>query len=633
MEFVSWHGKPDQAKRGCSLGNRRVFLRADPRANIDGVWLAENNRWYVGELSLEPLPLQDWQATQVSYHLHHQSHHSNAITGGSVAKHLMLDPLHPRAYIWFQGTGFVPESEIRFQCRWRVSAALTTGHRQQPDWKDCERQWEVLQHSGETLIARPLSEGLEALALHASKPYKRMNWVAPNLLIAEGVVTVESNGCFEYWVCIELNAQDSGSYPSPPHPITAIHEGANHPESAHLVSVKVPHTVPSESLRKAVYWGEACSRRVFHKYRADDRYQGFTNDPPGNTIVTRDAAWYLFGSDYFAPDYSRSLLRLLCENALYSSGKAAEFVRISPEALSRDDYNLNINDATPLLLLGIAHHLHLHKESLETQELAPLLLNSARRLGDWILRQRNTEGLIYCTGSGTNVWGIAGWRNIIPGYNLTGAVTELNALCVAALRACAGLHRESGESAEADRFAREALALDRAMSQLVDPNTGYFYLTKVNGRANSQLAVDLAFPALFRAGDEEARVRTVLRLLEPDFQCPQGVLTLSRDDEAFHPRFGWGLMGGTWPNATAWVATAIASLDRERAWELAERLASTLVPKEEFPCGVSVPGQFPEWFAPDNNESAGMSLSPWMPATFVWLVLEGIPAGRVLFTE
>jgi len=200
----------------------------------------------------------------------------------------------------------------------------------------------------------------------------------------------------------------------------------------------------------------------------------------------------------------------------------------------------------------------------------------------------------------------------------------LNALCVAALRAAARMAAAFPAPEESFRFAQAAEALDRAMAQLVDPDTGLFLLTRDERGANTQLAIDLALPALFQAGPEEARVRTLLRLVEADFRHPCGLRSLSGDDPAYHPRFGWGLMGGSWPNATAWAAAALAPYRPERAWELAADIADSLFPATGRASGVSVPGQFPEWFDGDTGESAGMSLSPWMPATYVWLIEEGL---------
>ena len=389
------------------------------------------------------------------------------------------------------------------------------------------------------------------------------------------------------------------------------------------------HLAPESLIPYAHKWGQVCSWRVFHKYGTGD--WGFTNDPPGNTIVTRDCAWYMFGADYFAPELSAKLLDTLKRHCIYPSGKVAEYVRLQPGNVTIDDSGLNINDATPLFLLGLAHH---HRRMSERDQPYPLEATQAdftraRLCADWILQQRNANGLVWCDGKGTNVWGIGGWRNIIPAYRLAGELTELNALCVAALRAVAGLATSAGDFAAATRYANSAEALSEAMAQLVNPATGMFYLNRDENGANPQIAIDCAFPALFNAGPQEAQRKTLLRLMEPDFRCPHGVLTLSRNDKAFHPRYGWGLMGGSWYNATAWVAAALARYDAPAAWELAEQLASSLFPQEGRSHGVSVPGQFPEWYDPEREESAGMSLSPWMPATFVWLVEEGIPWGGV----
>ena len=61
-----------------------------------------------------------------------------------------------------------------------------------------------------------------------------------------------------------------------------------------------------------------------------------------------------------------------------------------------------------------------------------------RQACEWILAQRR-DGLVWCTVEGADIWGNATWRNIIPGYRLAGAVTEINALCYAALSCRRGL--------------------------------------------------------------------------------------------------------------------------------------------------------------------------------------------------
>lgn len=82
----------------------------------------------------------------------------------------------------------------------------------------------------------------------------------------------------------------------------------------------------------------------------------------------------------------------------------------------------------------------------------------------------------------------------------------MNALCVAALRAVAGLATSAGDFAEATRYTASAEALSEAMAQLVNPATGMFYLNRDENGANPQIAIDCAFPALFNAGPEELNV-------------------------------------------------------------------------------------------------------------------------------
>ncbi|MCX6379818.1 MAG: hypothetical protein NT023_10140 [Armatimonadetes bacterium] len=608
----TWVGDISQAPRGCSLGNESAFLRCTATADLDGIWLAENSRWYTGELSVTPLPASDWEVSEVFYAPNEQGVVYQRADGARITKKITLDAKAPTVHIKIESSYLPRDSAVKYEVRWRVGAALSDAHRQQP-YGHIERRWKLAEVSGGQISVRSMDAEEESLEITSWNKLDKAEWLEPNLFTAECTLDENEGGVSLYlrpYDVVDFQAEDAYQHLNPP-----------------LISLP---NLPPESLIPAAHkWGRVCSWRVFHKYGTGD--WGFTNDPPGNTIVTRDCAWYIFGADYFAPELSSKLLDTLKRHCIYPSGKVAEYVRLETGNVTIDDYGLNINDATPLFLLGLAHH---HRRMSERGQPYPLEAIQAdfalaRRCADWILQQRNANGLVWCDGKGTNVWGIGGWRNIIPAYRLAGELTELNALCVAALRAVAGLATSAGDFAAATRYTASAEALSEAMAQLVNPATGMFYLNRDENGANPQIAIDCALPALFNAGPEEAQRNTLLRLIEPDFRCPQGILTLSRNDKAFHPRYGWGLMGGSWYNATAWVAVALARYDAPAAWELAEQLASSLFPQEKRSHGVGVPGQFAEWYDPERNESAGMSLSPWMPATFVWLIEEGIPFGGV----
>ena len=657
MTDIGWVGNPEQVARGCSLGNPDCFLRADREANLDGIWLPDNSRWYSGELSLSIPASEKFVWEQVEFAPAHQSARYRRADGASYEKRIFVPLTGATAYLWIQGEGFSPRV-VEVVCDWRVGAARSESHRAQPG-PDCERQW-YIQISPQQVQGTPRDEGQDTQSLWTSHPLTHPVVTEPHRVRFTLPVPISPKGRLDAWVCLTLQTQNLSSPPPPEPAITyqAVAQaldkliGVSSPPCPPILggeplpstdqfpqdwglgggSQKQGATLdtrhPTPSIERVCAWGKIGSWRVWHRYGTGD--WGFTNDPPGNTVVTRDVAWFMFGTDYFAPHWSRELLTTLARHAVYPGGKIAEFVRLAvprekseirpPTPLEKDDYGLNLNDATPLFVLAVEHHWRLTQEQKVLEQFYPV----ARDAAHWILRQKREDGLIWCDGKKTNVLGIAGWRNIIPGYRLSGAVTELNAECVAALRAVSRLAEAVGDSVKAQQFQEESTHLSEAMSQLVNPETGMFFLNRDENGANPQLAIDLALPALLQAGPEEARVRTLLRLVEDDFRGPFGLLCLSRNDPAFHPRFGWGLMGGSWPNATAWAAAALAPYHLSLAWELTEQMASTLFPETWIPSAVSVPGQFPEWFEGDTGRSSGMSLSPWMPATFVWLVQEGL---------
>ncbi|HZO88694.1 MAG TPA: hypothetical protein VFB38_10185 [Chthonomonadaceae bacterium] len=617
-DWLAWEGAPERAQRGSSLGNADCFLRADAEANLDGFWLAANNRWYTGQLSLRVIAPNGLALRRVVYAPAYQAAIYGHTAGASWEKRLFVAATGPRAYLWIRGRGLENSGTVEIACEWRVGAARSEMHRAQPAWQDCERQWKLDTEFADGLRFLPRDDGADGLMLWASQTPQQRALAEPAFVRLRFAVPVDAEGRLDFWLCLTAWADPAQEAEDTPPPAAAAFAGMQRA----LAEVVGPEPEPPANRRlveRAVGWGKVCSRRVWHCYAAAEA--GFTNDPPGNTIVTRDAAWFVFGADHFAPQWSRALLETLARHAVYPSGKIAEYVRLAPTGGERDDYRLNINDATPLFVLAIDHHWRQTGDRAALEALYP----AARGAAQWILAQRRDDGLVWCDGRGTNVFGIGGWRNILPGYRLAGALTELNAECVAALRAAARLAEAAGDAAHRPLFAQGASQLDAAMAQLIDPQTGLFLLNRDERGPNLMLALDLALPALFAAGPEEARIRTLLRLTEPDFAHPHGLCTLSKNDPAYHPRFGWGLMGGSWPNATAWGAAALAPYRPQRAWELAEALARTLFPETwNAPAGVGVPGQFPEWFDGDTGQSAGMSLSPWMPATYVWLVREAL---------
>jgi len=392
---------------------------------------------------------------------------------------------------------------------------------------------------------------------------------------------------------------------------TAWWEGFDH--TTHLIT-------PSALVNRGLAWSKINMARQRVRYPCG---WGFTNDPPQDVMVVRDAAWFILGSDYLMPDFSLGMLELMAHSAVEPTGKMTEYVLCCEVPPYRYDYGLNVNDDTPLFIISVWHHLATTGNEEFIRSLYPL----ARDAAAYLLSQRlGEQGLIYCTSDEANLWGIAGWRNIIPGYQQNGAVTEINAEAYAAFSLLSQMAGMLGDVVEQRKWAAEAEQLrERINRWLISPRTG-LYLVNIDtsGQAHEQLTGDMVFPLMFGVADEEMTRRTLLALYDPEFWTPFGVRTVGKNQPGYDPEYGMRLTGGIWPNLTAWVAYASRKLYPEKLVEGMEniyRLSEVPIPRQYRNV---VPGQFPECLHGENFESRGMSLSPWMPATYLWLGLEGL---------
>ncbi len=374
---------------------------------------------------------------------------------------------------------------------------------------------------------------------------------------------------------------------------------------------------PDPVLNDGALWSKVNMRRVMGEY---PQGVAFTNDPGNSSnVVARDAAWFVYGNDYFMPDFSRALLDKLID-VQYPDGKLPEYF----DALTGrvEDDGLNINDDTPLFVLAGNHHFRATGDG----EWLALCYSSVAKAARYIISQIDGRGLVFCDARDPRgeVWAIASWRNIIPGYTINGAVTEINAECVAALRAAAGLAHELGIEDEAAEFRTRAEALRDAMDRhLINPETGLYYLNiDADGNAHTDVTGDLVFPVMFATCDDDMAFRIISRLNAPDFTTPAGLRTISRNDLRYDPVAYAGLLGGVWPGLTWWYAFAAA---RYHPDAMVEALRSSFehysaAPRKHH----TVPGQFSEYFDGESLVNRGMRLSPWEPPRFLWAALEGI---------
>jgi len=175
---------------------------------------------------------------------------------------------------------------------------------------------------------------------------------------------------------------------------------------------------PDATINRAIEWAKINTVRVQHRFPAG---YGFTNDPSQDIVVARDVAWYVLGSDYLTPDFSRRMLELIADHGIAEGGKIAEFIEACSVPPRRADYDLNINDDTPLIACAVYHHYAMTRDRATLDRLWPMVRGAC----DYIIAQIR-GGLVISSSEEANVWGISGWRNIMPQSQITGAVCEIN---------------------------------------------------------------------------------------------------------------------------------------------------------------------------------------------------------------
>lgn len=372
---------------------------------------------------------------------------------------------------------------------------------------------------------------------------------------------------------------------------------------------------PDSSVNEGVLWAKANMVRVQNKTQTG---WCFTNDPTrSNNSVGRDTAWFAFGADYLTPEFARdSLLGYVKRQE--KSGMIVEYYDIRTG--KTEDYGLNINDNTPLLILALWHHYNLTGDLEFLREVYPAAVKAAR----YILSQRNDQGLVWCTATGVSDWGIVGWRNVIPNYRLSGATTEVNSECYAALKTAAEMARTLDEHEDSKQLAQEAEALKDAINtHLFNPSNGLYYLNiDLHGNARTDVTSDLVFPVMFGVASERTAATIISRLSNRDFWTDAGMRTSPRDAPSYTPDGGWGLLGGVWVGISFWYAFAAAKYSPEF---MARALSTSFRNYASDPRrNNTVPGQFSEWLHGETLVNEGMMLSPWFPPRYLWAAVEGV---------
>jgi hypothetical protein len=371
---------------------------------------------------------------------------------------------------------------------------------------------------------------------------------------------------------------------------------------------------PSPEISRGMAWAKANMLRIVKEY---PHGWGATNSPPSDILVSRDTSWLVHGFDYFWPEFSRNALEVF-NRAMEDSGLMVEYVR--GVSGYKTDYDLNINDDTPLHLIAMLHHYNATLDDEWVRERIAMVV----KLTDYMLTQRDDKGLISCRAKGVDLYGISSWRNIIPYYTLDGAVTEINAEAVFALEAAAMLCAVVGDNDHWERYGAEAQRMREAMmDHLYNDDTGAFVLNyDQDGNYQDNFTADEIFPVLFCIADQTQRQAILARLLEADFVTPVGLRTISTADAWYFPSYGFGLLGGIWPDLTLWCSVALAR--NGMTDQAVHFLNISYAAMEGGSPRNTVPGEFAEWFDGGSLSNRGMYLSPWTGAKYLWAVAETV---------
>jgi glycogen debranching enzyme len=371
---------------------------------------------------------------------------------------------------------------------------------------------------------------------------------------------------------------------------------------------------PNQDVNDGVLWAKVNMIRV-QSYSATGWC--FTNDPTrSNNSVGRDTAWMATGADYLDPAFARESLAAYFR-LQEPSGKIVEYYDVQNGKTA--DYDLNVNDNTPLAVIALHHHWIVTGNEAFLREMYP----RAVRAMDYMLSQRNDDGLVWCTSTKTSDWGIIGWRNVIEDYRISGASTEVNAETYAALEALATMASHLGNAAAEQTYREAARNLrDAINTHLVNPANDLYYLTiDVDGTKRTEVTADLVFPVLFGVAPPGRSARIIATLSAAPFWTDAGIRTVPRDDLAYGPTNGYGLLGGVWVAVTYWYAFAAAKFNPAF---MAKALSTSYRHFSSDPRrNNTVPGQFSEWLHGEILVNQGMMLSPWDAPRYLWAAIEG----------
>jgi glycogen debranching enzyme len=612
---------PEKLLTGASFGNWELFLKLTALSDVSGLWSALDNQIYCGRW-VTSFMVDRERATPVE--TAHAAAYQETLyrCAGLILRKRALIPVRDQflqiAYVVVSSDNETDAPvALTVNCDIHFPAFVWPGMYKVPDVAQRNKRVVHIEHDG--LIASSTVGREGEVRVFGADIEPASTSLSDRGLSRTYVVDVPPHSTRS--IALKMAVSERGAdeamrtYRSAPSAFEAVAETEAAYEREQQNGVV---RTPAAALNRAFDWAKINTVRVQHRYPAG---LGFTNDPSQDIVVTRDVAWFVMGSDYVTPAFSTGMLDLIAEHGVEPGGKITEFINACEQPPTRSDYDLNINDDTPLIVGAVYHHYAVTRDQAVLERHWPMARNAA----EWIISQIH-DGLVFSHSREANVWGISGWRNIIPQGQISGAVTEINAECVYALRAGAKLARLMGSDADADRYAVAAEELKvNINTRLVSDRTGLYLLNiDPEGEQHHDITGDQIFPVLFGVADEARRAKILDMLYTPEFWTAFGVRTVGKHQEDYDPDYGIQLLGGVWPNLTAWVGFSGKNYSPRRlvsAMRNIWRISEVDNPRRYYNV---VPGLFPERLSGDSFKSRGMAMSPWMPPTYLWLTYEGL---------
>jgi hypothetical protein len=647
-EFCAYVLPETQTPFGLTLGNYKTFATSTPKGGIRGLWDADTDQIIFGVhqiayrvhgrqthfpyqitrdftflpyAQISEFELEDQIAVTEAFYVPCGPRHDRLVafvvdvTLHNPGREARTVSLFPWSLLIGQRFYGEPEKEVRASVvdRYIRSVNEETG---------AVRWWGGSRQPDAAVVALREQVLLNGMRTGRLIEHEHLDEVTPQL--AE-YVSNRIFGAFEYGINVAPGARESlrlavvfnrkGDALAKPALEQLLGDSAALHETQRFYATKLSYArfmTPCPEISRGIVWAKTNMMRIVKEY---PHGWGSTNSPPSDILVSRDTSWFVHGFDYFMPEFSRESLDVF-NRFLEPSGQVVEYVR--GVSGFKTSYELNINDDTPLHIIALLHHYNVTRDDEWLKSVYPLIV----KIADFILSQRDANGLVFCKASGVDMFGISSWRNIIPYYNLSGAVTEINAECYYALECAAVCAAVVGEHETWKRFSDEATKLREAIrSRLFSADTTAFVLNyDQNSNYQDNFTADEVFPVMFRCAEPDESRSILKRLSEPDFTTPVGLRTISTADGWYFPSHGFGLLGGIWPDLTIWFAVALARNGTPGAAAHWLRIIYQTV--EEGSARNAVPGQFPEWFDGGSLTNRGMYMSPWTSAKYLWAVAE-----------